>query len=1111
MTDPVEKQRKWAGKLAQKIGLSLDEFLDELEFEDDGADEEPSEWDALYGDLKAQIDHLVEEGETHATLIPGSKPEELFAFLGEVAGLRNTLETGDFDALQAIIPNVNALPHRLREIRSAVDARLVSEAEALERELLEATPPAGFEADDSPGFDTARQAALVLVRARPVDVDCFTKARELLRLAAEAITQKVKEREAQNRRLTLEAAEIYPVGILDSQKKRFKSAMDLIDASLAPPITSAKNSDAAKQIKAAEALRKTFDDEVKAIGGEEKARDINDAFGDRFGAIETALGGTAAVVELLNHYSPHELADLIVALGDGKAGAENLKETFVAFGSGANAKKAIQELGAENLKKMQIDGSTLDEIAGMNKGLGPATLKVMFTEHDNLTAAQEVLKGFGTDASLLRDLVNDSGLANEPKALVALLTPSADNSPSDIAEMVKKFDNKEKRERLGGMIGEGGLGEHPEVFGELVKTAGGDGLVAMATAFDSKSKREALKKGLNEGGLAQPGVKPKFLGEFFNNCSTGSNTDKGNAMVGLLTGLTPDSRGQMKNMMKDGGVGQAPKAFAVMMRDGCGNDPAALKALLDKTNSDSGRTGMKALLANAGMDGSVAGAENCMAEMLQASGGDPDSRATGFANLIKGIDGTMADNFKTMLDKGGLAGHPKVLAPLIAKGCGNDARKLGLLAENISGNATAQDNLAGLVNKGGFGAKVSGGADTNTKPECFAELFETGCGGSPAELVNLLNVMGDTQQAQMCTLMKDGDLGKHPKVLANMYKHGCLSKGEADATGRKDPAKLLVVLADFAGSGPLFKEMMTTGGFGTGPEERLGSVMRYGFTNKGTKDADLTQLKAMATAFSGADMVKLDTMLKAMEGADPMALPTDRDKALQPGGGLQNILAWDGHAGSAAKLKTKFYDKLAAPSPTSPARQSSNLSLSVLIQTAASFEGEPIATPQSSFVTATGQQIDMRADHILGRHTRKYQDFGDVKAQNTLFPAHLDAAGIDALAKASVANITPTTDRRKKRREGFPPTATIPNRNDRKRRPPIDIFDLNSARSSWPKDSVSTGDGYSVKVTFIPSNQGGDRVMLDQFYPDESGTDPHVLDVNQADMRKIRSALRNQF
>ena len=1050
MTEPTDKSLKWAVYLARKLGITVDDVLAEY-MEGSGYDED-RETGELREDLEAQLDAVLDEGDSHDDLIPGSTSADFGTFFTDVTRLRAILQNGNYDALVAITDEVEGIRRRFFDISDAVGDRLEAE----------------------------RRARLELHGA-----------------------------------LSGRAEALEPFGIVSHQTRRFETARRVVTDALAiDPVTDDSNQTAGDGLNAIETLRGEIEQEIRDMGGAEGAKKLHTAFGDNIDGIEDRLGGRANLIALTKTFGTDALVDLIATFGGGETGATYLKNAMDAFGSLAIAKQAIEDIGDAQLLAMTGSGSTITEVAGLYDKLGPAPLNALFVKDKDLKRAQLVLAAFGDDTATFKDLVKDTGLSAKPDALAAMLDPGCDNDPARFAALANGFDTPEKRVAFGGLVGDGGLGDSPAALGALARDAGAAGLAAMGAAFDDDAKRKALKDALTTGGLSDPGVDPKCLAELLNNGAAGDADTRAAALATLLGGLTPTSLPQMKGMLVDGGLGASPESFAVLVRDGCNGDPRALNAMLGATNSDAGKAGMKNLLTTSGMDGTVPGGAACLADMLQASGTDAATRGAGFGALVTGITPTIATDFKTVLDQGGMAAHPKVLGQMVVKGCRNTAGDLGAMAAAISADATSQANLTGLLNTGGFGARDAGGTATNTKPECLAELYGTGCGGDPAELTKLLAVMGGPQQTQMCKLMKEGGLGDKPLVLANMYKHGCLTDGEDAATGPKNPTKLTTVLTSFdvPGGPALFNEMMITGGFGAnGKEERLGSVLRYGFTDKATGVANPADMYAMINGFHGS-MGDLDTTLNAMETAPAMALPTGGTEALQPGGGLQNVKAW---GRSPADLKTKFFDRISAAVPGGPpAGAAPDLGLDTIIQTAASFENTAIPAATSRAPSIGGTTMDVRADHILGRHTRKYKDLNEVKKNNTLFPAGLDAADIDALATATIQAM-PLENKPHNRQYGFAPPYVVGNPTQSKKMPPRDIFDFNSDTGARAKPRVPTADGYTVNIGFKRSETpGSTEVMLDQFYPDQAGnlpggTDASILDVNKRDMIRIRKALQD--
>lgn len=110
-----------------------------------------------------------------------------------------------------------------------------------------------------------------------------------------------------------------------------------------------------------------------------------------------------------------------------------------------------------------------------------------------------------------------------------------------------------------------------------------------------------------------------------------------------------------------------------------------------------------------------------------------------------------------------LGGNASAMAMLADKGCKRDAAKLALLAQEFDADPTA---LKTVLEGGGLGGH----------PEALAEIFANGCAGDPKEMVKFCKTFGDdTKREQLRGALDEGGLGQAPAAL------GALAQGDGGA------------------------------------------------------------------------------------------------------------------------------------------------------------------------------------------------------------------------------------------------------------------------------------------------------------------------------------------
>jgi hypothetical protein len=584
-----------------------------------------------------------------------------------------------------------------------------------------------------------------------------------------------------------------------------------------------------------------------------------------------------------------------------------------------------------------------------------------------------------------------------------------------------------------------------------------------------------------------------------------------------------DDRKNLKGLLTDAGVGASPKAMSALFVDGCGGDAEQIKAMAAAMKDDDARKGLAEMLTNGGLDGSDPdiGADVLGQLAKHVSGDQPTgvsdtdfatTRGTALAELAKAFKGSGATgpaaDLKASLKEGGLGKDPEVFAHLIGAGCEKgDPTKTKALLSAIKGDAAAFKNM---LQKGGLGTKDDSNTATGVDARCLGALLEPGCNGKPDEMIKLAKALGDTTAnpgalASLKTVMKDGELGKHPKVFGKMYEHGCLDEPDKGHDGKKSPKVLIDMVGEFNGQGPLFKSMLDDGGFTEGgKEERLASVMRHAFTPKppAAQKQDAKSLRKLANSFNG-NFADLKTTMAALEGADDWVLENSQaNKPNQPGKGLGNVIHAPKFSGNPERLRADFFVPIsnraaAVAVPPETTWVTPKMDQTTLLQTAASFEHVPV----SSAVVAVAPHYNINNDHICERHTRKHSTQSHNPAfahlPTTLYPRTITETEIRTLVLES---IDPTRCNRAPTPPHLP--APAPNRADGtpKNNPPVDAQDMDGAFTRC--DGTDTS-GNSCRLGFAADGPATD-FRIRQFYPTGG---PNLVQVNNNDLAAMRAAL----
>ncbi|MEX0367239.1 MAG: hypothetical protein AB3N22_14280 [Ruegeria sp.] len=805
----------------------------------------------------------------------------------------------------------------------------------------------------------------------------------------------------------------------------------------------------------------------------------------------------------------------------------------------------------------------------------------------------------------LKRMLTDGGLAGKPGALA-----DGDIDPKCLAMMLKHAagpaahgfagDDVERRsdalatlftnmdedacKALKTTLSDGGLGQAPDALGHAIGIGcGGDAaqLKAFTGAFKDDPGPVKLKQMLTDGGLTGKSGKleagdidPKCLGQILKH-GGGPNPGDANARMGkmanLIKGLEKTDCEALKDVLGEGGLGQAPEPLGHLIGVGCDGDPAKLKATIGAFDDAPKRKGLAKMLKKGGLDSSEVGGDGkpkadpkCLAQLLKHSGGprlatatDPEDtrRAKALATLCTGMGDVGCDALKEVLEDSGLGKDPVVLGHLVGIGCKGDGTKLEALTTELN-KGTNKANLTDLLQKGGLGTRDDANAPTGTDAKCLANLFEPGSDGDPAELVKLMKALSDTTAnpnalSDLKGVMTKGALGHHPEVLGSLYKHGCLNDatGPADGTGAKDPKILIDMVGEFRGDteAAKFGELLAAGGFAKRGKtnvggrdihrDRLASVMRYGFTPKGGTKPDGKKLKGLYDAFkdhSGDHLADLDSMLDAMETAEDWILKESKAKEPnQPGMGLQNVLNASGHSGNVAQLHSKFYTQLKTNQGGGVIGGVQRLTLEELIQHAASFEHTDPTNPNgladlhaiSTPIAPHGQAAtNFRVGHAACRHTRKHNDFrlGGINSTTpvSLFPRTVTETELTEMSKTALEGFPghPAYGRQ----HNFGPTHAnaSPWRDPanhgagQKRNPPQDAKDLNGnytyydpVTSTYTHPETGAAETVPLKIGFNPDPSDASNPQKSYMGQLFPRGGTHVVQVTTRDMHAIKGAL----
>lgn len=792
---------------------------------------------------------------------------------------------------------------------------------------------------------------------------------------------------------------------------------------------------------------------------------------------------------------------------------------------------ALKEAAAE----VQQELDSLDGVAGIEAlcvevGIDPAAYPELESNLGGRNAVAALLQAFGPgqlgalckayDATALANLVNSAGGAAELKKTCDALggaaglktLTDAGKSGAEIVTICADLGGSFIKE----LIKDGGTAtEIAELHLALGNEAAEVQKLAAASGFDSKPAA--------------------FVALF----KTGCGGDVATFKTFCTAFASTEEQIHLKGLIDAGGLGDAPDALVHLYVNGGGTD--MLKQLGKSFDDDMAQAGLKRALATGGLAGQsgVSGqgdiSTDCLLKLLELGGGPKPSgmstsedltrRCDALAGIAAKMDDSAAAGLKTILANGGLGTDPEVLGQLVGIGCEGDGDAFANLAKELAKGGTPA-RLKDALQKGGLGSVDDAGSATGTVTTCLAKLLNPGSDGDPAELAKLLNALDSTQKlADLKGVIITGELGKHPEILGDLYRNGCLAspEGAADGTGAKEPQVLIDMIGEFRGTDAgKFKELMTTAGFdswdATNNVSRLGSVMRYGFTPDGGSQ-DGKKLRQFYDAFKPSStndhLADLATTLAALEGAPDWVLETSTAGAPnQPGKGMRNVMFAGARNGNPSDLHSTFFTKLQTYA-TATSGAVGRLPLDELIQNAASFEHQPVplGSGSSSVPLSDGSTAHLRLDHVLDRHTRKYQGFQLTKT--TLYPRQVTEIQIEEIAASTLDSFATTAF---PRQFGTGVTGPDPDRPlaqqppVSKRDPPQDIHDLRGDYVFYDPvpgtyDDTSGTQAVASKIGFNPDplNTGPPpEVYVGQLFP---RTGPDLITVHKHDMRAMKQVL----
>jgi hypothetical protein len=703
--------------------------------------------------------------------------------------------------------------------------------------------------------------------------------------------------------------------------------------------------------------------------------DVKDAAKAAAKAKALAAGATDADAEAV---AKEAAAAAVAAVKPDAAGAAVKLQTFAADLAASGSLTAQLKTLLSAADGVGDQPEVFGQLLGTGCGQDTAQVQALLTE---------LQTDGGAGATNLNALVKEGGFGRKTKkdaegletqvvkadCLAQVLKVGCEGKPDQFAAFCKGYDSQGKRETLGKLLTEGGLGAEPQVLGHLVTGVGeyADNFVKVSDAYDTEDKREKLKTLVTEAGFAdKPACLGQALGTGFgashNEVAARSAARKGvtaqladPALVvtartaandpnayGNQVPLAPIITKTITDTLADPSIAEAAaKAAAEAVKAALdaqratGADPvaavqAAAKAAAWTAAQDVALKKAKAATALAPSnwvvalgggpgqtrtqnmaDGvaeaiATAAAQAAAAAVLKKPEDGAASLQTFTADVL--ADANLTKGVRTLLQaEGGLGDQPEVFGHLLGTGCRRDAAQAKTLLTTLQAGPEVA-SLTALVKSGGF-AKAGTDADPVVKPQCLGEVLAIGCGGDATKFKDLANGLADNHRANLQGMMRGGGLGKEPEVLGHLYKTGCQQRvAELKSVGSQFTTE-----ADQQKLGALLEQGGLAGYNPTNANEQrpetLGEILNEGFRNANTGMSQPIKLKNLYTAFYVAPP-------RSVVGTAPdLSTLNDTVSAFNFEGKDQGIAGKPGKrvknlmrlfGGDVGRLKTTFFDAL---------------------------------------------------------------------------------------------------------------------------------------------------------------------------------------------------------
>jgi hypothetical protein len=403
-----------------------------------------------------------------------------------------------------------------------------------------------------------------------------------------------------------------------------------------------------------EACKKAIDQRLGA-----RARLVRDAIGPKAALGVDPDGVLAHHGQALDRLRKR-IRELLAALPLSTANVEEAEHDQAALSRlHGEARQAVADLGgAANGKKLRqafpdadrLEGFVAECLGGQHKLLGKLLVEGCGGDARRLKSFGDAFADAGSRQRLGR-LLSSGGLAANPDALAALLRVGCGGDAGQFKALTERLTDAddptvetEGLKNLHKVITAGGLGDHPEVLGHLLKTGcpgkPEDGAWDFEKFCAEFGKSPAdLAKLLTTGGFAKKATPPPVFPEAMATMlATGCDGD-----AAKLRDLarSPDIA-KVKGLLEGGGLGQHPDALAHAYKLGCDGDPAELAALHD---------------------------------------------------AFEGSGPPKLGRLKAMLEQGNLRQRPEMLGEILGTGCGKRPGKLKDMAVAFTGKLDQLDEM----------------------------------------------------------------------------------------------------------------------------------------------------------------------------------------------------------------------------------------------------------------------------------------------------------------------------------------------------------------------------------------------------------------------------------